>query len=58
MTTSNSRYPKVISLVEPREETCDGKAQSPQVGDFRPNHAQVTCRELAHLGARALSIIL
>ena len=27
MTTSNSRHPKVISLVEPCEETCDGKAE-------------------------------
>jgi hypothetical protein len=26
-TTSNSRHPKVISLVEPREETWDGKAE-------------------------------
>jgi hypothetical protein len=26
-TTSSSRHPKVISLVEPREETCDGKAE-------------------------------
>src|SRR5690349_6741367 len=27
MTTSNSRQPKVTSLIEPREETWDGKAE-------------------------------
>jgi hypothetical protein len=30
---------------------------SPEIGDFRANFRQVTCRELAHLSACALRII-
>jgi NAD(P)-dependent dehydrogenase (short-subunit alcohol dehydrogenase family) len=56
MTTSNSRHPKVISLVEPCEETCDGKAERKDGTGHGSTDGvgRLVARKLGQAGARVL----